>query len=692
MESIDLEFSFQPTGIAFASGGEVEPTLYCWNSAHHNWDSWTSIDDKFTQQDQWSQWKKICLSIEDKTKLRLDDAAWFQVLVKSPNIVGGRSLSKAGTGSFLLCQMAKEEDEFARELDLTMPTYVDRSTKKPLLKGRLRLRFREKGKITWSSWKFNPTPGPYDRLFVNEKRINLVLSAAVWRNMYPFMEQAETDGAAFRPSTESVRRVHAPIWTNEAGQMPGMWFWVDYSQNNEGAEPYLSQLARIALERYRLKPEQYIQTIREQFSSVRSGEKNITAEFRRAVHVWADMLTIPSTSMPYIGDYTFVPRKGFFTRSAFQRVSIESFHDALRLRGGDCEDLGRLIHFHNSLLEYGRWRDPLLVEMQRISHIYVGMGSLGTVTDPSLVGHKEGPNEGFPIIDSPEDKELESKLGAHMWWEAVPLAKTEKLINRTRPASDPFRLYPQEKRHSWEEDLPHLIGEGTGYLDPVLQPPRNDLERGEKIGHMKAMRSALLRCPGLQKGRFQGTQRMLNDKPAMRYSSFYRRTVQCYTDKFVREGYNVGEFTWAVKAPSRGGLDWTYGVNMRDKLNDDDRDGPIALFPSPGYTDEEISAVRAILRQSPPHARAHLDPTKTDDPSVARLQQAFDDATGGRPRHASAVDEISPHFINIYFHPDDIEERSLCEDVKRNDNIQRVLVKQEFLSGGISNIRLQIFL
>ncbi len=601
MDKVTLEYSYKPVHVDLESG-ETRPVFFWWSSATPHWSTWAPLEDEPPKEGTWTGWKRVEIPIRDTRSLRLDEQIHAQVLVHSPNIEGGLTMAKAGSGSFLLVHLKRRREELeSSEIDLILPTFYDESTEQPYQKGLLRVRLvASEGRM--DKWRFRNEVGRYDLLSVNSGHMDMILSRAVGRNMYPFSKQARNAGHGLIPATKAVKRVHAPVWTNEAATVPGPWFWHNHT-HSQPDERYYANLARVALGRYAMSEEDFISICDRQFGDKQSD--TISPDFRQAVRVWADMLTIVSTAMPYIGDYTYVERKGFWSRS-FERVSIESFHDALRLRGGDCEDLGRLIHYHHQAIKYGAnrdstpaiWTDPIVQRMQRICQLYVGLGNLGTVTDPSLVQHKGAKQ--MPKIGSPEDLAMDNKVGAHMWWEGVPLVKVERLINRTSKAGEsPFRMDPGRHDMLWEQDLPHVVGEGTGYLDPFLEPPRNEAEIRHKMQYFRALRKVMKPSKHLDSGQMQSTQRIAQDEPDLRYSTFYRRSVSCSTDEFARHGHRILELTWAHRN-SEGR--WVYAVNMRDKLRDDGARGLLGLVPTPGYDDEERSVVESILRQAPPHA------------------------------------------------------------------------------------------
>ena len=95
--------------------------------------------------------------------------------------------------------------------------------------------------------------------------------------------------------------------------------------------------------------------------------------------------------------------------------------------GGDCEDLANLIHMVYTRLKYGNpdfkdpnqhhkrhgsWNDSCLQALQRVCYLYVGFGSLGTVTSRFL-NEKESKSK-VVVIGSEEDKQVE--IGGHMWY------------------------------------------------------------------------------------------------------------------------------------------------------------------------------------------------------------------------------------------------------------------------------------
>lgn len=123
---------------------------------------------------------------------------------------------------------------------------------------------------------------------------------------------------------------------------------------------------------------------------------------------------------------------------------------------------------------------------------------------------------------------------------------------------------------------------------------------------------------------------MLKDVPDARYSGFYRKSDTIYSEKYMRENWNVSEFmptyfsprvseTGRKKAVSEEinqeeeeeegilGITqkerndphkWHWGVNMRDKLKDNTQD--IGLVTFPGFMWEELLVCKSLTRQLSP--------------------------------------------------------------------------------------------
>ena len=611
---------------------EKDPVLFWWTSANERWSKIVPVEWENT-----THIKSVIHTITIpyfKNELRDDDTIGFECMVLAPNQDKQYVRSKAGSGFFYMKNFDRNvENGLANKrynINLVLNTYEVEGI--PFKKGVITVFFNG-ALILGDTPGFREVENGY---LQGEKEImlgmNNILMASIIETLIPYDESAKQYDCEFPPTYPSLERIHAPIWTTERGILPGSYFWVHYTKYPP-QEEFFENLATIALSRTGILREDFIASVENQFQS--TSEK-INPDFFDAITTTADMFTILSTSLPYIGDFTNTKKRGvnkLFREG--EQVSIESFHDALRMLGGDCEDLACLIdrvamgfELGDPMLKssdpwrkHGGWKSPLLDSIQRIAHIMVPMGSLGSVVGAYLDEKDKEKHKPPPIFQSQEDNNVE--IGAHMWWEWIPLFKVEKLISRAN-GKRPF-VMNNRKIYPWEVNLPHFIGEGTGYLSPILLPIGDYF-----TGNMEEMRKRItdyelkLAAIGnistetvtIKQGQVQRLQSMLKRIPDSRLSRFYRETTNCFTNKFLRAGHNFSEFEWiqtspriseVTNKPSASHKNWTWGVLLRDKLYDKEN---LALLVTPGYSDVLLKTIHTILRQLPPLAPLYLDSNK----------------------------------------------------------------------------------
>lgn len=716
---------------------ETQPKLFWWTSASRRWHAWSELS--FEYGSDVSNKSSVFIQIDDTDAIRTDDTLRVEAIVKSPNYAKVLAGSKAGSDKIYLKTIYKtlaKTGTFKKDMQLRLNTSAPISNASDLKEDRLELRGLLKGKLVIKI-KSESVEGDLPMNFASVDHFGMleenmdylapVLNGNYARSIAPFeggmstheKEEINRRGGIFMPSKEILKEVPpSPLWINEAAVVHSMFFWVDYTRH-EPDERFYQNLSKIVLERYRVDRSDYIKWVDTQFSS--TGE-TISVDFLKACEIMADMVTILPTRLPYIGDFTYLQRRKTGSRDP-QKKSIESFHDAMRLMAGDCEDDSALIHYIARGLEIGQtknadlsvshkihggWTDPLLDSMQRIAHIYVGCGQLGTVTSKFL----EKIHGVLPIIGSEKDNNAE--IGAHMWWEWIPAQKFENLINATRKTGEKFSIYSEERtrRMPWESKLPWLVCEGTGYLTPLIAPVETYytseedkknaiLERGRVFSFLKNIfkSSSLFK----DKSTFQKIAPPIKDQNQMRISTFYRKSTKTYTDRLMREGMNVGEFTWTqIQGYHKEGFNerWTYGVDLRNKLviptNSEDQ-VIIGLTPTPGYTKSELDYTKSALRQQAPHSNPEIT---RDIPEIEREVQEMRESLA-RAGFVGPISSKFSHgfpnpdtiFVNFYFIPGSVTGMDIAHGLSEANSSQiigPVEIAAEIIADDLYNIRLTV--
>ena len=709
-EFFDLSFRFYPTDLA--KSDETTPIIRWWSSTIRDYrrgvvDSEPILEwEEFTKQrssngeggeendsegiSTTTRSKAIRVQVPlDLSNLRIDDAIGMELIVQSPNHENKLVGARCGSSTIILYNVHKilTKSQNSDGKYTSNHHMVLRTLGQAFMKGYLEISLLN-GKHLRDRMKFDTTSGNmFSMIPYNRRNLSTLVYSFVLKDMLPYNEASKNLGIYFEPSSEDVSRIQAPLWVN-VETVPGLFYWVDYSPVIPD-EAFMSNAAKIALDRDAFGSKEFVDVVDLQFNETGSTYHD---SFNSAVRVTVEMLCLLANSLRYKSDETFIPKRegedgggGQYNEEEEEdytgrdhvshKVSVEAFNDAYMLKGGDCEDLGNLIHRISRMLEVGLpeyrsdsvlhrkrggWSDPVLDRMQMIAHIYVGGGALGSVTSrylgeeeekkqkqPKKKHHKRNNNESDDdeeddreeeralvdpstyvphkndpiIIDS--ERDMNAEFGGHMWWEWHPLKWFEECIHRTNHSVSPkFSLYPNEKRRPWEDNLPVAIGEGTGYMDPLMKPLEcynSSQESKEQAKEFMERKSEFFMCFAkrfMAKNKVQSKMGNFatQDTDNARLSKFYRKSSSFFTDKFMIEGFTFGKFTWTILSGERltdeeyrekevqkhGGITttgeggWRWGVNMRDRVF---KRKYLGLIVSLGYTEQELKAVKSILRQ-----------------------------------------------------------------------------------------------
>ena len=672
----EIELSFVYNGRLAGFPYETKPSIFWWTSTIRNakkgtaWIKITWSDEK----GQVSSKLNVTIKIDNKSPLRFDDCIWAECIVLSPNEENRYCGQRAGIGGLFIkdifnnIKKSGHTKKHAEKMELRLPTFI--SENREYLKGRLDIEIDEKNIRKIMDLRFEEEQSEYEITNENMDKIGQILGMNVKSTYFPFSDEAKNEGLYFSAVDERIEGIHAPYWVNNL-TVPGLFYWINYC-DSEPDEKFVSNLARIALDRNEISEDDFIDIVERQLGESKIYHKN----FNKCISAVGTMLTIPSTSLYYKSDETYVSNDSDSMSSKMKKKAIESFNDPLQLLSGDCEDVSNLIHKISRMLEFGKWTDRLLIFMKEIMRIYVTVGTLGSVTAPKIGDERRG--ERPLLINSEED--LKSDIGAHMWCEMIPVKRFERWMNRMNKGH-PFHTYDDE-RNEWEDELPVMILEGTGLIKPFLRPFSEYHEEEAKIQAEEFHRSVLRANECLFKfskylsaGQNERIPDMVKDIEDARVSFFYRQQTELFTDKFMNEQWQFGHFMSTYLSPRiqekkrshKGGIPIRdpisdrpdkpqWGVNVRDIL----KDAPnIGLVTFPVFFKEEKECFKSILRQFPPT----FDPELTDEGL-----KDFDNLVGPHvERFQSTCDEITKD-----------------RKQKRSDNIQKVSVifrSSEFLTG-----------
>jgi hypothetical protein len=308
------------------------------------------------------------------------------------------------------------------------------------------------------------------------------------RSIAMFTQEAAAKGqGAFLPASEEVKRVHAPFYHLPSGLAPGMVYLmapgatkIDNPVRLARIEKWMRKIMMYALERENAREDTFIQIVNEQMARTDNAYDD---NFTQCAAIVGQAMAIPPTSLPYIGDFVRTGKRcvntktnssqqeGFIEFNNKELHAVERFSEEAQNDGGDCEDGGCFANRIGNVLATNEWSDPLVQAAGKIMQQYVVSLNLGSVRSAALGNDKEKKQQSHEktTIDSSEDRAM--NYGAHMWCEAVPLAKTVALIQRSVSDLDPNLLWlPGASRAPWTAALPHMVVEATGRLTSLLLP------------------------------------------------------------------------------------------------------------------------------------------------------------------------------------------------------------------------------
>jgi len=214
-------------------------------------------------------------------------------------------------------------------------------------------------------------------------------------------------------------------------------------------------------------------------------------------------------------------------------VGYESFGNGNVSGSLDCEDGGKGIDQVRKTfisLEIPPEKKQL-VEVQQIANLYLSCLSLDAVRGAAV-----GDNE--------------AHIGAHMNENFIPIPMFRKWLERTREGKLLSRKLPWPVVPKEYQDLPFMIGEGTGMYEPLGYEDQNS-NAHSYVYQMRSLSPYRKPIPHV-KGKS---------------TEFFIGSLTGLTDYFISQGHNIGTFSYATKQPD-GSI--TRGAYYSDMLNDND--------------------------------------------------------------------------------------------------------------------------
>ena len=336
----------------------------------------------------------------------------------------------------------------------------------------------------------------------------------------------------------------------------------------------------------------------------------------------------------------------------------ENFGDALAMLSGDCEDLGcAILQCHNSFLQHKFPKGSVYEEMQQIASHYIPPLNLDVV-------------QGAQVSDDGVQH-----LGAHMNDNFVPVGMFRKWLENTREGRQVSATlpWPTLSGQVKPEELPFLVGEGTGMYEPL----------GFQYSLMPIM-AYVYRAPSLE----------MFKKPILHKKGetgpFFVGSLIGMTDYFWRRGANAPTGFWyRTKDPKTGAF--KRGVTYADMMSEHHQENiSIMLHPEP---ERQVMQVvnEAVSRRVPPRdlvltpgaGEAHkwkshplLDRLVAD---VASFKRAKGPAT---------------QYVPVYVRPHQLTRESVAHigaDMRKLDRVWKVDYQLEEITDEIFGYRMAIY-
>lgn len=499
---------------------------------------------------------------------RADDAIWFEVAALTANPSGAQVEARCGSGFVYMHELAAvaataEPTHASTVVELAYFNYWDADEKRV-----------KKGELHIDAVAIAPSyvVQPADKADIfqfTERNMALLQSEmqeAIRASIWPYTSAASAKGEQIDAGSPLNRRVHAPVYNGPDGWKPGYAYFInpgrrapEWSQRNEN---FLLDVFGAVLARHNRSADWFVGVTSAQLA--RRDDK-YDDRFTEACALVGEALAAPSVSLPYIGDEVDTASRvrtnahGSVSWSESSVHGVESFDWAQLRRGGDCDDVGRLIYSTYTSFRDGAWRHPTLKAVQALLRCYTAAGVLSSVLGAQLSDerHRKQPF----VVGTKRDSEVE--IGAHIYTQLIPEHKFLALVKRVNRDLDVATLRGKGAPTApWREAMPHLILEGTGRLHP-LQRPRlsyvtsSDSAVRERFVARERALAALVRfiaqnavapyngaMMSLQSVvQVQRHQRQTERIANARLGFFYRDPTHLMTDEFLQRGFPVADFT-----------------------------------------------------------------------------------------------------------------------------------------------------
>ena len=339
--------------------------------------------------------------------------------------------------------------------------------------------------------------------------INSKINEAVKNNQEKLQHQELTHffgPNAIEPKDDFLKRVHAPIFNSRVMRMVGFAFFMN--ENFDADESWFRYWFEVAAKRNNTTLQKVASIVEKQFKRTDSVFVN---GFHTVTELIADFVTLPVTVYAYETDFHIVDNK---------QVSMESFDDLFIREAGDCEDFSRAMLRIFTKLNQIKFKNRKLIEIQRISRLYIPCSMLTKVASNS---------HGFSIFKN-RSAHMYCRLFPKPWFVKNIIGNEIKNIDIKKILDKPSDY----KNQGWTEKLRSYVCEGTA-------PVKSFCALSSMKGEMRTTRQELeiasthIKCPHKILRQFRPSWSVKSD-------GFYKTDAHVYTNEFLRFGINVGGF------------------------------------------------------------------------------------------------------------------------------------------------------
>lgn len=292
-------------------------------------------------------------------------------------------------------------------------------------------------------------------------------------------------------------------------------------------------------------------------------------------------------------------------KQAFENMGSASW-------SGDCEDTGKDIimlfsSFMNHNIDGSKYKDEF-ERLKEIGNYYIPLMSLDVV-------------HGAKVADQTE------QIGAHLNTMFIPAHYFKSMLEK-HPHGKELSAKAQWPDLSQYQELPVLVGEGTGKYDPLGSHDENSKDRRSiyKLSSMSPFKKDITHEIGEE-------------------SSFYIGHLLGVTDYFFKQGIPIGGFLYGNidKKATKG---WTRGVYYTDLVNKKEK---LALVPHPKVPPLVMNTINDVVTMRVPPNKLILD----ENAPVATRNEYLDSVvarypvSGGKTTSLKQIPVyIRPHQIN----------------------------------------------